>query len=124
MKIISSLARCDVLGGNSGGILGSSNISGTEIISCGYKGNFITSDINQGLIAGIMTDGKIIDSLAITSNKNLAICTSGAVIQNCIYDNGTENRIGDDFSNWSYLASGQPLPNGLAWIGGAGDGLS
>jgi len=123
MKIINCLARCNVSGVDSGGILGSSSVSGTEIISCGFKGSLGAAASNQGLVAGSMISGNIMDCLAITSNKNLGLCASGAVIQNCIYDNGTENRVGSDFSNWSYLASGQPLPNGLAWIGGAGDGL-
>ncbi len=119
--IANCFARCNVYGAKIGGILGQSNVSGTEVIACGFKGDITNS--NQGLIAGSMTSGIIRDCIAITSTQNISICAGGATVQNCIYDNGIQNKIGNDFSNWSELASGLPLPKGLAWIGGFGYGL-
>ncbi|MCI8554977.1 MAG: InlB B-repeat-containing protein [Clostridia bacterium] len=122
ITISNSLARCKVIGANSGGVIGSSQVSGTEVVSCGFKGSFSSSSLGQGLIAGVMIDGKLKNCLAITTS-NTSLYASGTTAESCVCDNGNITYIGDDFSSWSELALGQPLPNGLAWIGGAGDGL-
>ena len=122
ITISNSLARCNVSGTNSGGVIGRSQVSGTAVVACGFKGAFSSSSSGQGLIAGVMNGGKLLNCLAITTS-NASLYASGTTAESCVRDNGSITYIGDDFSNWSELASGQFLPNGLAWIGGAGEGL-
>ena len=122
ITISNSLARCKVSGANSGGVIGRSQVSGTEVVACGFKGTFSSSSSGQGLIAGVMIAGKLKNCLAITASS-VSLYAGGATAESCVIDNGSINYIGDDFSSWSELASGQFLPNGLAWIGGVGEGL-
>ncbi len=122
ITISNSLARCNVSGTNSGGVIGRSQVSGTAVVACGFKGAFSSSSSGQGLIAGVMNGGKLLNCLAITTS-NASLYATGTTAESCVRDNGSITYIGDDFSNWSELASGQLLPNGLAWIGGAGEGL-
>jgi uncharacterized repeat protein (TIGR02543 family) len=122
IKVLNSLACCQISGSDSGGIIGYSSVSGSEIISCGFKGSFKANDENQGLIAGQMYMGKLTDCLALTTMTGKGIGTNGTTVSNCIYNDGSMHKIGSDFSNWSELASGLPLPKGLAWIGYVGMG--
>lgn len=103
-------------------MIGRSQVSGTEVVACGFKGTFSSSSSGQGLIAGVMIAGKLKNCLAITASS-VSLYAGGATAESCVIDNGSINYIGDDFSSWSELASGQFLPNGLAWIGGVGEGL-
>ncbi len=69
-------------------VIGRSQVSGTAVVACGFKGAFSSSSSGQGLIAGVMNGGKLLNCLAITTS-NASLYASGTTAESCVRDNGS-----------------------------------
>ena len=88
-----------------------------------YQGDIEKTGSSVGAFVGYsQTTSSINDCFAaanIQSNLNHGLFAGNIDLLNCVFEiNGDKFCKGDNFTNWSALSDGRPIPSGLVWLAG------
>lgn len=88
-----------------------------------YQGDIEKTGNSVGAFVGYsQTTSSINDCFAaanIQSNLNHGLFAGNIDLINCVFEiNGAKYCKGDNFTNWSALSNGRPIPSGLVWLAG------